>query len=92
MDRETFALMDYIQYRMFLSEVNKKNIPYWNISHRFTTYYGYPRPNAVAFADLAKKFLADAIVREKVFKMYNSEGPDWKKEIENKGIFCVILQ
>ena len=39
MDRDTYKLLDYVQYWMNLTESNEKNTSLWNESYRFTKYY-----------------------------------------------------
>ncbi len=38
-DAETFTLLDYTQYRLYIEIANKQSFPEWQVAYRFKSYY-----------------------------------------------------
>ena len=55
MDRDTYALIDYEQYRLNLTIVNANNDPKWHVAYRFKDYYNVSRMDERAFMQIAQK-------------------------------------
>ena len=56
MDSETFEIKEFIQYRLNLTEANKKRVAEWKIAYTFREYYGVNKVDEKAVAKLAQEY------------------------------------
>ncbi len=56
MDKETYVLTEYYQYRLDVAEANRRGIANWHVSYTFTEYYGVSNMTAKALAPIAQDF------------------------------------
>lgn len=75
MDRVSYVINDYVQYRFKLEDANKNDNPSWRIAYRFKNYYGVNEYNENAYALIAEKIKANETYFKKFAKMAYSEGP-----------------
>ncbi len=58
MDRETYEITDFHQYRMYLPEVNRKRRAEWNLTYSFRDFYGFNKMDELAGEKLAQAYKA----------------------------------
>lgn len=75
MDMETFTVLDYTQYRLYLEEANKNGIPEWKPSHKFTQLYGVPSLEYHNFDIVIHKMQTDNELFKKFMHNFYGEGP-----------------
>ena len=56
MNRDTYEIIDYTQYRMYLNETNKSKMGHWNISYHFKEYYNMTKFDIKSIAQIGKKY------------------------------------
>jgi len=68
MDPETYEIIDFTQYRMYLDEVNQKGIPYWNISYTFKDYFGVNKMTPENVRKMYDKFNVFLVGRVRIYR------------------------
>jgi len=57
MDKQTYVLTEYYQYRLNLEEANRKRAASWHVAYTFTQYYGVSKITASALTPVLQDFL-----------------------------------
>ncbi len=55
MDRDTYQLLDYAQYRLYIKEANKNLKDEWRVAYRFLSYYGVPDMSPNSYASIISR-------------------------------------
>lgn len=91
MDKETYTLLDYVVYRMYLNEVNANNKPVWKEAYRFTKFYQVPNMEYGNYLTIMKRMNSNNTFFEQMMNYLWAEGPLGKELIQNQNGNCIIL-
>ncbi len=75
-DRESYELIDYDQYRLYIAEANRLRRADWKVAYRFLSYFNVPDMSPRSFALVISRMEADLSYFKRVFKMYTNE--EWE--------------
>ncbi len=75
MDAETFTLVDYVQYRLYIDEANKNGVAEWKQAYRFSEFFKVPSLDYYNFPIVLDKLNKDPELFKRFMDMFWSEGP-----------------
>ena len=75
MDAETFTLLDYVQYRLYIEEANRNRVPEWKKAYRFTELYQVPNLDYNNFQVIVDRINNDTSLYHTFLDMFLAEGP-----------------
>lgn len=84
---ENYNLLDYVQYRFFVDEVNKSNKPEWIESYRFTKLFSVPDLSPNSLLRAADLIHNNSSIFEKFVKLHYQDGPYYKDALKTNSIF-----
>ena len=90
MDADTFTLLDYVQYRLYVDEANKNGVAEWKVAYRFTTFFSVPNLDYYHFPRIVHRMNQDASFFKSFMDMFWAEGPRTPEFLENKGALSFI--
>jgi len=74
-DPKTYALIDYIQYRLYIDKADKEDKAVWEVVYRFSESHGVETLDYKHFPGIIEKIGKDRKKFENFTKMMYSEGP-----------------
>ncbi len=89
MDAETFELLDYEQYRLYV----ESEAPEWQVAYRFTQFYSVPTMRPDSFVGIVERLKTDQALLNSTARMLYAEGPLGdellaKGDVARKYIIC----
>ena len=70
MDKDTYDLIDYKQYRMYVNDATKRGIAIWNISYTFKDYYNAASMASKNFELIVNKMMQNHESYKKIYKIH----------------------
>ena len=94
-NKDTYDIVDYYTYRLYINQANANNNPEWKLSYRFSTYYGYNASSLESFVDIAANLRTNKELAVKFMKMRQGEAGNWVNPANNtetmRNIWCKIV-
>ena len=75
MDKETYQLLDYDQYRLFVAEANKNGKAEWIVSYKFKPFYQVSSLEPQEYDKIFERMKTDKSYLEKIYKIHYADGP-----------------
>lgn len=75
MDPETFVLIDYVQYRLYINKADEEGVAKWEKAYRFSEYYKVPSLDYDNFPVIVDRISSDRAELKRFTNMMYSEGP-----------------
>eukprot|EP01022_Parablepharisma_sp_SALTPOND_P005307 TRINITY_DN122120_c0_g1_i1.p6 TRINITY_DN122120_c0_g1~~TRINITY_DN122120_c0_g1_i1.p6 ORF type:complete len:129 (+),score=10.57 TRINITY_DN122120_c0_g1_i1:1548-1934(+) len=75
-DSETYNLLNYVQYRLYVAEANKNLKAEWKVAYEFLDYFGVENMRPDSFVKIIERMETDEGYFRKVYAMYTNEGTD----------------
>ncbi len=74
MDRKTWTLMDYVQYRLYINETLADK-PVWRPAYRFTEFFKVPNMEYKQYPKIVERMQQDGSLFREFMRMFWGEGP-----------------
>ena len=91
-DKETFTVLDYVQYRLYVSDANKNDRPEWKKAYRFTEFYQVPNLDYYNFPQIVERMNKNETLFKAMMDLQWAEGPRGRELLESfPSIFLILI-